>query len=484
MLFSSIVFLFWFFPAVLILYYGLSFSRLMQNIVLMLASLFFYAWGEPVYVFLMIGSILFNTMFGYLVEKSQAKLKKFWLFAAVIVNLGSLFIFKYLGFTLEATGLAASGLVPQINLALPIGISFFTFQALSYVVDVYRGDSKAANPFIVGLYVSFFPQLIAGPIVTYNSVEEQIYHRKETFEKFSLGCSRFAVGMIKKILLANIFAILADKVFGWSAIGTDLYAVPMITAWIGAIAYTLQIYYDFSAYSDMAIGLGLCFGFKFQENFNYPYIADSVTEFWKRWHISLTSWFRQYIYFPLGGNRFENQDYMVRNMLIVWLFTGIWHGANWTFIIWGLYYFVFQLFERFTGLDRKFKGKAIGHLYALLIVMVGWIIFRSDNLYQAGRFIMNMLCLNNNGIANDLTWFLIKEYWVFLLLGVLFSMPIARKVNEKLFNQNPEKTSDWTGRTMHYLTAYGYPAVVLVLFMVSVSYLAIGSYNPFIYFNF
>ena len=487
MIFSSVIFLCYFFPAVLLLYYSCRFSRLLQNIILMVASLIFYAWGEPVYVLLMITSILVNSLMGYAVQNSKRTWKKIWLWIAVILNLGTLFIFKYLAFVCESTGLFSSGIIPTFSMALPIGISFFTFQALSYVVDVYRGDSKAANPFIVGLYISFFPQLIAGPIVTYNSVEDQIYHRKETFNKFSLGISRFSVGLVKKVLLANCFAVLADKIFGWSAVGTDLYAVPALMAWLGAIAYMLQIYFDFSAYSDMAIGLGLCFGFKFCENFNYPYIATSVTDFWKRWHISLTSWFRDYIYIPLGGNRNANQDLMVRNIFIVWLFTGIWHGANWTFIIWGLYYFVLQLIERFTGLDKKLKDKWYGHVITLLIVMLGWIVFRSDNLYQAGRYIMNLFMLNNNGFMSELTYFLIRENLLPLFAGILFSMPIGRMVNRILYKLDIGQKSPniLPGRNLtKNLITIGYPVALGLLVIVCFSYLVIGSYNPFIYFNF
>ena len=476
MLFSSIVFLFYFLPIVFLLYYAVSFSRMLQNIVLLLASLVFYAWGEPVYVLIMIGSIILNSFFGWRVERTTGRTKKSYLIIAIIANISVLFVFKYLGFVLKNTGLGSNEESWIMNLSLPIGISFFTFQALSYVVDVYRGTTKAENPFYMGLYISFFPQLIAGPIIQYNTISAQIRTRKSSFDKVSLGICRFTTGLGKKVLLSNCFAAIADNIFQWSAIGVDKEPVPVMLAWLGSIAYTLQIYFDFSAYSDMAIGLGLCFGFKFGENFNYPYIATSISDFWKRWHISLTDWFREYVYFPLGGSKVSNQDHMVRNMFIVWLLTGIWHGANWTFIFWGLYYFVFQLAERFFEYPDKIKTPFWKHIYALLVINAGWVVFRADDLYQAGRFFLNMMGLNNNGFYSDVAVMLVRENWVFLLLGILFSTPIARNMNELLFR---EKES-----SINKVYTMFYPLVMLTILVISVCYLASGTYNPFIYFNF
>ena len=475
MLFSSIVFLFYFFPAVLVLYYALSFSRSLQNILLLIASLVFYAWGEPVNVLLMLLSIVFNSLMGYLVQRCQGQVKKGFLVLTVACNLGILFVYKYLGFVLDNLGIT-QGLLGSFRPALPIGISFFTFQALSYVVDVYRGQVKAENPFYVGLYISFFPQLIAGPIIQYNSVAEQIRTLRASFDRLSMGLCRFTVGLGKKVLLSNCFAAMADNIFNWSAIGVERYPVPATLAWLGSLAYSLQIYYDFSAYSDMAIGLGLCFGFRFGENFNYPYSACCISDFWRRWHISLTSWFREYVYIPLGGNRVSNQDTMVRNLFIVWLLTGIWHGANWTFLFWGLYYFVLQLTERFFQIPQRAPGKPLYHLYTLLAVNAGWVIFRADNLYQAGRFFLNMLGLNRNGFYSDVAWMLLRENWVFLLLGVVFSMPLARNMNKYLYH-HPNSAA---GRCLTVL----YPLGLAALFVVSVCYLTSGTYNPFIYFNF
>ena len=292
----------------------------------------------------------------------------------------------------------------------------------------------------------------------------------------SMGISRFCVGLGKKILLSNSFAAIADHVFEMSAIGVDTVTVPAALAWLGSIAYTLQIFFDFSAYSDMAIGLGLCFGFRLPENFNYPYIADSVTDFWKRWHISLTDWFRYYVYFPLGGNRVTNKDFMVRNMFIVWLLTGIWHGANWTFIIWGLFYFVLQLFERFVDFDSVVTNKFIRHIYTLFVVNILWVLFRADDLYQAGRFIMNMFGINNNGFFSNLALIFVKENIVFFIAGIIFCIPVIPKLNKWFYNH--QKTGAHTAYTIVY------PIAMIAMVLVCICYLTSGSYNPFIYFNF
>lgn len=465
MLFSSIVFLFFFLPLTLLLYYALSFSRLAQNGLLLLASLLFYAWGEPVYVLLMLFSIGFNALMGYLV----AGRRKLWLVIAVGCNLGLLFVFKYLGFVLKILSM------PGFSLALPIGISFYTFQALSYVVDVYRGEVKPESPFYVGLYIAFFPQLIAGPILPFRVVSRQLRERKADWNLFSLGVCRFVTGLGKKVLLAGNFAAVADNVFSWSAIGTERFPVPAALAWVGSIAYSLQIYFDFSGYSDMAVGLGAMFGFRFPENFNYPYSAVSVSDFWHRWHISLTNWFREYVYIPLGGSRRANRDDMVRNLLIVWLLTGIWHGANWTFLLWGLFYFVIQLAERFFGYPEKLP-RFWGHIYTLLTVNFAWVLFRADDLYQAGRYLLNLFGLNRNGFFSDQALMFLGENWVFFLAGILFSTPILRNANEYLFRH--------PGSRWNRLLVPLYPLGLLALLAMCVSYLASGSYNPFIYFNF
>ena len=480
MLFSSIVFLFFFFPLVFAGYYMLSFSRLAQNVWLFVFSILFYAWGEPIHVLLMLASIVVNWGAGILVDKYREKpeLQKIWLIAACVFNLGMLFVFKYTGFLISNVNqIARMDLLPSIEIALPIGISFYTFQALSYVIDVYRNDTKVEkNPFYVGLYVAFFPQLIAGPIVKYNSVAEQIRTRKSSLRKITVGACRFVTGLGKKILLSNSFALLADQIFNWSELGIEHFNVPVVMAWLGAIAYTLQIYYDFSGYSDMAIGLGLIFGFKFEENFNYPYAATSVSDFWKRWHISLTSWFRQYVYIPLGGNRVENKDRMILNLFIVWLLTGIWHGAEWTFIFWGLWHFMFQIAERLIGYHQNNSHPLLMRVYTLLEVMFGWVLFRAKDLYQTNIYIRNMFGVSGNTFWNEMTGFLLKEYWVILLLGMVFSAPIARRCNNLL-------TEGKMGVLGKGMTIF-YPLAMAGLFLICVSYLVRGGYNPFIYFNF
>ena len=339
---------------VLIIYYLFFFCRPVQNIWLFAASLIFYAWGEPVYVLLLIGSIVANYILGLFEENWRDKNPKFakiGIVVACVVNLGLLFIFKYFNFvTTTINDIIGKDILDVPEIVLPIGISFFTFQALSYVIDIYRGDTHAQkNPLYVGLYISFFPQLIAGPIVRYKTIAEQINNRKSDFSLFTTGTTRFAVGLSKKVLLANNLAVVVDVIFNLTQTTKQYYSVPVLMAWLGAICYTLQIYMDFSAYSDMAIGLGQMFGFQFEENFNYPYITKSIGEFWRRWHISLGTWFKEYVYFPLGGSRTKNRDQMVRNTFIVWLLTGIWHGAYWTFLFWGLYNFAFIILERLIG---------------------------------------------------------------------------------------------------------------------------------------
>ncbi len=480
MLFSSIVFIFIFLPVTLLVYHLLYKRRTAQNVWLLLVSLIFYAWGEPVNVLLMIASIFVNWGMGLLVDRNRSDQgrKKLLLIIACVYNIGVLFVFKYLGFFIDTANMVSKReLVPNPGIALPIGISFYTFQALSYVIDVYRDDIKVEkNPFYVGLYVAFFPQLIAGPIVRYNSIAEQIRNRKGTLIKLSVGTTRFVTGLGKKILLSNSLAILADQVFNWSAMGTENVNTTVVMAWMGAVAYTLQIYFDFSGYSDMAIGLALMFGFKLEENFNYPYIAKSVNDFWRRWHISLTTWFREYVYIPLGGNRVSNKDKMIRNMFVVWLLTGIWHGASFNFLFWGLWHFLFQLSERFFGYDKNNDHPVIMRVYTLLEVILGWVLFRASDLYQAGIYFRNMFGTNGNTFFDDSTAFMLREYWMYLALGAVFSLPIAPRMNKLLFEHR-------TGRAETVLNCI-YPVAILLLFFVSVSYLVRGGYNPFIYFDF
>ena len=480
MLFSSIIFLLYFFPVVLAVYYLLAFSRTAQNVWLFFASILFYAWGEPVYVLLMLGTIFVNWGAGFLLEKEKESpgRKKLLLVLTCILNLGVLLFFKYTGFLVQNINMiAGEKLLAVGELPLPIGISFYTFQALSYVIDVYRGNTKAEkNPLYVGLYIAFFPQLIAGPIVRYNQVADQIRNRKSSYRKLSVGVCRFVTGLGKKILLANQLAILADQIFNWSELGVEHFQVPVVMAWMGMLAYTLQIYFDFSGYSDMAIGLGLMFGFKFEENFNYPYAAVSMQDFWKRWHISLTGWFREYVYFPLGGSRVENKDRMIRNLLIVWLLTGIWHGAQWTFLFWGLWHFLFQLAERFFGYARENAHKIRMRIYTMLVVMFGWVMFRAKDLYQANIYYKNLFGISGNGFWSEKTGFLLREYWMFLAAGIVLALPVARWCNNRLVKEK----QGVAGSIANLL----YPVAMSALFLLCLTYLVRGGYNPFIYFTF
>lgn len=474
MLFSSTVFIYLFLPAVLFGYYVLfRWTRSLQNVFLLITSLFFYAWGEPTFVLIMLASIVGNWIFGLLVDKSKSSEKRYLSKVVIVLtcifNLSILFVFKYFTFTATTVcdlfGINAA--IPDI--ALPIGISFFTFQAMSYVIDVYRGKGEVQKNILnVGLYISFFPQLIAGPIVRYETVAEEIKNRKETLNDFLDGFARFIVGLAKKVLLANQFAILADSSFNSCANGES---VSVAFSWLGAIAYTLQIFFDFSGYSDMAIGLGRMFGFHFLENFDYPYISTSITEFWRRWHMSLGTWFRDYLYFPLGGSRVKKPR-LIFNLFVVWLLTGIWHGANWTFILWGLMYFVLLVIEKLTGLQKK-SGKGINiikWLYTIFFVIIGWVLFRSDSLSTAWTYIKSMFGMCGNAGADGM---FVGYFWqniIMLIVGMIICTPVFKILKTKIKS--------------NAVTDIIYILVTVSLFALSVSSLVSNSYNPFIYFNF
>ena len=484
MVFSSVIFLVYFLPAVLLLYYTVGKLNIwIRNIILLIASFVFYAWGEPVNVILFAFSCLMNYLFGLLIGafKDHPGRKKAVLFFAVVLNISMLFIFKYLNFTIgNINALFGVSLQTIPDLVLPIGISFYTFQAMSYVIDVYREDTPVQkNFFLVALYISLFPQLVAGPIVRYHTVQEQMLSRKENVDTFSRGVCRFITGLAKKLILANAFAIAADEVFGLTQIGHSQYLVPVLLAWTGAIAYTFQIFFDFSAYSDMAIGLGKMFGFEFEENFNYPYIARSMNDFWKRWHISLTTWFREYIYFPLGGSRMKNWDGRLRNLALVWLLTGIWHGANWTFVLWGLWNMVFIMIERLLDLDRRKIPSVIRHMYALLVIILGWVLFRADNVSLAFEYAKNMFGLNGNGFFSPIAWMFCRENALFIIFGVFACVPPSVYIGKfkNLIGQKRYGAAKKAGSIV-------YPAALAGLFMVCLVYVVRSGYNPFIYFNF
>lgn len=464
MVFSSMEFLFGFFPVVLILYYNpIIKNRTYRNIVLLLASLGFYAWGEPVFVFLMILSIILTWFAGLKMDKAKnKKQKKLWLNIGVFIHVALLFVFKYLTFVASQLGLLLNKDFSAINITLPIGISFFTFQLMSYIFDVYYGKAAVQkNPFWLGLYVSLFPQLIAGPIVRYEQIADEIKNRKENATDFFEGLKRFIFGMGKKLLIANYVAQIADNLFTISANEN----ITVLGAWLGAIAYTFQIYFDFSGYSDMAIGLGRMFGFHFAENFNFPYISKSITEFWRRWHISLSTWFRDYVYIPLGGNRVSKPRWLF-NIFIVWLLTGIWHGANWTFLVWGLFYFVLLMFEKLTGITKKMGF--FSHIYTLFMVIIGWVIFRAENIEKALLYISQMFGLNGAGLTDTLSLQYLNSSKIVLIFAVLFSTPIYSFAKKKF-----KKCSNVIDCIM-----------ILVIGALVIISTVSTTYNPFIYFNF
>lgn len=449
MLFSSNVFLFAFLPAVLLIYYLVP--RFLRNPVLLLFSLFFYGWGEPVYLFLMIGDILLNYVCGRWIaaEKQKGLSGRRSLTVGVVLNLLLLGYFKYAGFLFGS-------LVPEIP--LPIGISFYVFQSMSYLIDVYRDDAPMQkNVLTFGTYVTLFPQLIAGPIVRYEDVAQMLQKRQETLRQFASGIQMFIIGLAKKVLLANAMGNLWNLLQIHS--GT-------LTAWVGLLAYTLQIYFDFSGYSDMAIGLGRMFGFEFLKNFDYPYISASITEFWRRWHISLSTWFKEYVYIPLGGNR-KGIHRQIANILIVWLLTGLWHGASWNFVLWGGYYAVLLVLEKVFLL--KWLKKAPGvlrHLYAMVAVMLGWALFYFEDLGALGAFLLKLFSPASSAGAMG------------LILGYLPVLAAALLASTPLVSAAARKQED------HPVMRYGKLAVLAVLLLLCVASLASQSYNPFIYFRF
>ncbi|SCJ39633.1 D-alanyl-lipoteichoic acid biosynthesis protein DltB [uncultured Clostridium sp.] len=465
MLFSSITFLFYFLPIVLIGYFITP--KKFRNYILLLASIVFYAWGGLLYLPLLLISIIMNYLFGLFIAKNNNKSKKFILILSIILNLLFLGIFKYSNFIISNINNIFSTSINTLNITLPIGISFYTFQAMSYVIDVYRNDGKVQkNIFNLALYISMFPQLVAGPIVRYQTVDDQITDRTCSFEKFNHGSERFLVGLFKKVVLSNTVGELSSIIYALPD-----WKMSIAGAWLGAIAYTLQIYFDFSGYSDMAIGLGKMFGFDFLENFNYPYISKSVAEFWRRWHISLGSWFRDYIYIPLGGNRVSNIK-IYRNLFIVWLVTGIWHGASWNFVVWGLYFGLFIMLERaFLGKILNKFPKLLQHLYLLIIVVVGWVIFSQPTLTEAVDYIKIMFGAGNYPLVNGYPIFYFKEYAIILLSSIVLSTPIIKWIEVK----------NGLVKNIYLILK---PIVLLATFGVSILYLVNSTFNPFIYFNF
>lgn len=469
MLFSSTTFIFMFLTLLLILYFPIKNIKY-RNIILLIFSLIFYSWGEPKYIFLMLITVLIAYMFGLLIDKyrNDKKKSKLFLVISVILILLNLFIFKYLDFSIGIINSVFKTNIGLTKLVLPIGISFYTFQILSYVIDLYWGKvGVQKNYFRLLLYVSFFPQLIAGPIVRYETVEKEISDRKTTLDGFISGFKRFIWGLAKKVIVANNVAIFCDYVYNnYSSYGSNI-------LWVAAVCYTLQIYFDFSGYSDMAIGLGKMFGFNFLENFNYPYIATSITDFWRRWHISLSTFFRDYVYIPLGGNRVSKIKF-IRNIFIVWLLTGIWHGASYNFILWGLYYAVLLLIEKmFTGKYIEKLPKVLKMLYSLFFITLGWVIFRVENINDLILVIKKMFSFNNTSFItlfnNNATLISTIPY---IILGIFLSLPI-----DKWFKTKVDKSNGIVLTLIEDL-------ILGVLFGISVMFLVSNSYNPFIYFRF
>ena len=465
MLFSSIPFLYVFLPATLLLYFAAP--RRMKNAVLLLCSLVFYGWGEPKYLLLMLFSIAQGYLFGLLIEKYRGKTRStvfFWL--SVSLSLLLLAYFKYADFFLDSFR-AVTGLpVPALQIALPIGISFYTFQILSYVVDVRRGDASAQkNPIDLAAYIAMFPQLIAGPIVRYTDVAAQLRTRTHTRAGTAAGTRRFVLGLAKKILIANVLGQLVQQ-FQTAQDPDTLFH------WLYAVGFMLQIYFDFSAYSDMAIGLGAIFGFTFPENFNYPYCSASITEFWRRWHISLGSWFRDYVYIPLGGSRVGKWK-LLRNLLLVWAATGLWHGAAWNFVLWGLFYAVLLIAEKFALLPKLQKHPAIGRVYTLLFVLLGFVLFDAPTLSSAGSRIAGLFG-GAGAVAGVQSLYYLRSYAVVLLLAVLGATPLPKRLLARL------RKNRVCGAILDVLE----PIVLVALLALCTAYLIDGSFNPFLYFRF
>lgn len=468
MLFSSIVFLFTFLPAVVILYYLLPVR--FRNVILLLASLVFYAWGEPVYLFLMLLSILFNYFSGLDIARNlqDKRAAKRSLVFNLIINLAVLGFFKYEGFVLDTLNGILPVHISYHALPLPIGISFYTFQILSYIIDIYRGNVKVqTNLPNFALYVTMFPQLIAGPIVQYADVDEQLASREVSRTKFGEGSMYFIRGLAKKVLLANTSGMIFTEVSGLAK-GN----IAVMTAWLGAFAYMFQIYFDFSGYSDMAIGLGKMFGFEFNMNFNYPYVSKSITEFWRRWHISLSSWFRDYVYIPLGGNRVSKIKH-IRNLLIVWFLTGLWHGAAWNFVAWGLYYGVILIIEKYLlspVLDRL--PDVVRHIYSIVLVVIGWVLFFSSSFGQAADYIRVMFGAGAHGFADRESMYLLTSNLILWLILIFGSTPLVHFRYEHML-----RTKKWNTTIINSV-------VYVALFIVCIAYLVTETYNPFLYFRF
>ena len=464
MVFSSIAFLYAFLPIVLILY--LVIPNKFKNIILLISSLFFYFYGEPRYIIVLIFSCIFNYYYGKLLENKNRS-KKLLLTINLVINFGILFYFKYFNFFLDNINALFSTNLSWVNVIMPIGISFFTFQATSYVIDIYRGKIKSAkNILTFATYLALFPQLIAGPIVRYETVEEELKTRKHSFSSFANGVKRFIVGLAKKVLIANVLGEFSKSL-------VNLTTKTVLSYWLNAISNALQIYFDFSGYSDMAIGLGLMFGFHFLENFNYPFIARSITDFWRRWHISLSTWFKDYVYIPLGGNKKGKIRHYI-NIFIVWMLTGFWHGASWNFILWGVYFAVFLMIEKAYLLKKIEKNKVIAHIYTILLIIISFVIFNETNIGNIFLNIKGMLGLESIPMINIETLYYFKNYIIILIFASLASTPLFKNIKEKLDKH----------QKIRLIGQFLEPIIYIILLLIVTAYIVDESFNPFLYFRF
>lgn len=468
MLFSSLTFLFAFLPTLILLYFVVRKTKV-RNAILLIFSLLFYAWGEPKYIILMLLVIVCSYVFGLLIDyfskNKNLKLKKLFFILSLVFTIGNLFMFKYYNFVIDNLNAVFNLSINHFSLVLPIGISFYTFQIISYLIDLYKEKIPVQkNLLSLALYVSLFPQLIAGPIVRYETVYEELQNRKETLRDVIYGFKRFIIGLSKKVLISNQMAVIADYIFNNNIVGTSI-------AWIGAFAYTFQIYFDFSGYSDMAIGLGRIFGFHFLENFNYPYISKSITEFWRRWHISLSSWFRDYVYIPLGGNRVSKIKWLL-NICVVWSLTGLWHGASWNFIIWGVYFAIILIFEKifFHKILEKIP-KILQWIYAILLIVIGWVIFRCTSIGAIENFLLNLFTYKQTNWITILSEnSKILYYLLYFIPAIICSFPILKTINKKKLKSK-------------YVILIS-NIILMLLFMLCIIFLTSSTYNPFIYFRF
>ena len=463
MLFTSISFLYYFLPIVLILYFLVP--KKAKNFILFIASMVFYFYGEPKYIFLMLAEIVIAYIGAFIINKYK---KKSVLICIVAIHLVLLAIFKYTDFILNNINNVLNINVPLLRITLPIGISFYTFQIISYEVDVYKNKVSVQKNFLkLATYVSLFPQLVAGPIVRYETIEKELTNRKHSFEKFAYGVRRFTIGLAKKVLIANMLGELCE-------LFTATNEKSIVFYWIFGISYMLQIYFDFSAYSDMAIGLGKIFGFDFLENFNYPYISKSITEFWRRWHISLSSWFKDYVYIPLGGSR-KGKKVLVRNLLIVWILTGIWHGASWNFVIWGLMFGVILIIEKlWLGKYIEKLPSILKSIYVLFIVMISFIIFNANNMSDAITNIVGLFGVNKEVLINNYTFYCLKKYFIILLISIIGATPLLKEGISKL------KMRENVKKVINLLE----PIFMVIVLIIVTAYLVDNSYNPFLYFRF